>query len=405
MAASSLFALRRSTAALASTSNPFSSSSSSLLLPTSRQQQQQQQRRRKPLPSSPSSYPSSTFPPRRRIGRAVFAEDERSRSPPPAPSAKGEVEGDGEDLELGIEEEEQQEEEEEEDPEEELDRSPRARPSPKGSLSRPNGLAASAAAFAADVKAGISPEDLAAAALGARGARDLTEAQQRYAEKVAAALAARAEADARAKAERAAKFELGKALYAKGMYPQSVGALINALDAEGPFTQLGGEIQLWLGLAYSATGDEAAAVEVYKEVEASHPSPKMRRQAYDLRYIAEAPKLRVGADEKPLLPEVEAPRIGGEKDRRRAPRPPPAPRGAAAKRSRPKALEVKNVFFFYPSFSETASNGGQKTIPSGTRLARIQKRKEKEEGRRKNSRPPPPPPPPPPPTSTFFSFL
>lgn len=340
MAASSLLAVRRSTAALASTSNPISSSSSasslssSLLLSLLRQQQ----RRRKP-PLSPLPYassPSFTFRPRRRVGRAVFAEEEPSRSP----STKEEVEEeDGEDLELGIEE-------EEEEPE--LDRTPRARPSPKGSMSKPNGLAASAAAFAADVKAGVSPEDAAAAALGAREARELTEAQQKYVDKVATSLAARAEADARAKAERAAKFELGKALYAKGMYPQSVRALTNALDAEGPFTQLGGEVQLWLALAHSATGDEAAAIQVYKEVEASHPSPKMRKQAYELRYIAEAPKLRVGADEKPQLPEVEPPRIGGEKDRRRAPRPPPAPRAAAKGPSRPKTLEERFMEEYRP---------------------------------------------------------
>ena len=233
--------------------------------------------------------------------------------------------------------------EEEEELEPELDKTPRARPSPKGSLSKPNGLAASAAAFAADVRAGVSPEDAAAAALGAREAKALTEAQKKYADKVAAALAAKAEADARAKAERARKFELGKALYAKGMYPQSVRALVAALDAEGPFSQLGGEIQLWLALAHSATGDEAAAIAVYREVEASHPSPKMRKQAYELRYIAEAPKLRVGADEKPQLPEVEPPRIGGEKgDRRRAPRPPPAPMGVKPKRTRPLTLEVRD---------------------------------------------------------------
>ena len=258
---------------------------------------------------------------------AVFAEE----AEPSGPSSKKEEDND-DDLEENLEE---------ENLEPELDKTPRARPSPKGSLSKPNGLAASAAAFAADVKAGVSPEDAAAAALGAREAKALTEAQQKYADKVAAALAAKAEADARAKAEKARKFEVGKALYAKGMYPQSVRALIVALDAEGPFTQLGGEIQLWLALAHSATGNEEAAIQVYKEVESSHPSPKMRRQAYDLRYIAEAPKLRVGADEKPQLPEVEAPRIAGEKDRRRAPRPPPAPRGVAPKRTRPLTLEVR----------------------------------------------------------------
>lgn len=328
----SLLALRRSTAALASTSDPSLSSSSSF--------SRQRRRRRKqppPLPSYSSSSSSTSAPllpsPRRRTDRvvAVFAEE----AEPSGPSSKKEEDND-DDLEGDLEEN-----LEEENLEPELDKTPRARPSPKGSLSKPNGLAASAAAFAADVKAGVSPEDAAAAALGAREAKALTEAQQKYADKVAAALAAKAEADARAKAEKARKFEVGKALYAKGMYPQSVRALIVALDAEGPFTQLGGEIQLWLALAHSATGNEEAAIQVYKEVESSHPSPKMRRQAYDLRYIAEAPKLRVGADEKPQLPEVEAPRIAGEKDRRRAPRPPPAPRGVAPKRARPLTLEVR----------------------------------------------------------------
>jgi hypothetical protein len=278
---------------------------------------------------------------------AVFAEE----AEPSGPSSKKEEDND-DDLEENLEE---------ENLEPELDKTPRARPSPKGSLSKPNGLAASAAAFAADVKAGVSPEDAAAAALGAREAKALTEAQQKYADKVAAALAAKAEADARAKAEKARKFEVGKALYAKGMYPQSVRALIVALDAEGPFTQLGGEIQLWLALAHSATGNEEAAIQVYKEVESSHPSPKMRRQAYDLRYIAEAPKLRVGADEKPQLPEVEAPRIAGEKDRRRAPRPPPAPRGVAPKRTRPLTLEVR-VFFVVegPRFGKRGGKQGRK---------------------------------------------
>ena len=72
----------------------------------------------------------------------------------------------------------------------------------------------------------------------------------------------------------------------------------------------------------------------------------MRRQAYDLRYIAEAPKLRVGEDEKPLLPEVEAAADRrGEKDKRRAPRPPPAPRGACSQEDEALTLEVRLSFF------------------------------------------------------------
>lgn len=66
-------------------------------------------------------------------------------------------------------------------------------------------------------------------------------------------LAARAEELRREKAVRAAKFELGKQAYARGQYPASAELLERALDDEGPFSQLGGEIQLWLALAYQAS--------------------------------------------------------------------------------------------------------------------------------------------------------
>lgn len=36
----------------------------------------------------------------------------------------------------------------------------------------------------------------------------------------------------------------------KGQYPASVALLEKALREEGPFSQLGGEIQMWLALAY-----------------------------------------------------------------------------------------------------------------------------------------------------------
>ena len=40
----------------------------------------------------------------------------------------------------------------------------------------------------------------------------------------------------------------------RGQYPASARLLEQALNEEGPFTQLGGEIQLWLALAYQASG-------------------------------------------------------------------------------------------------------------------------------------------------------
>ena len=53
--------------------------------------------------------------------------------------------------------------------------------------------------------------------------------------------------------EQAAKnkqFALGKLAYGRGLYPESVRLFEIALDKEGPFSKLGGEIQLWQALAY-----------------------------------------------------------------------------------------------------------------------------------------------------------
>lgn len=41
---------------------------------------------------------------------------------------------------------------------------------------------------------------------------------------------------------------------------------------------------------------------VYLELEAGHPLPSVRRQAADLRYILEAPKLPLGPDERVEIP-------------------------------------------------------------------------------------------------------
>ena len=58
---------------------------------------------------------------------------------------------------------------------------------------------------------------------------------------------------ARAKAaelERSREFSVGKYAYERGRYQDAVVALEEALNKEGPFSQLGGDIQMWLALAY-----------------------------------------------------------------------------------------------------------------------------------------------------------
>lgn len=44
---------------------------------------------------------------------------------------------------------------------------------------------------------------------------------------------------------------------------------------------------------------------MYKALENTHPNPSIKRQAANLRYILEAPKLKLGPDERVSLPLLE----------------------------------------------------------------------------------------------------
>ena len=59
-----------------------------------------------------------------------------------------------------------------------------------------------------------------------------------------------AELQRREQAAKSKQFSLGKLAYGKGLYPESARLFEVALDKEGPFSKLGGEIQLWQALAY-----------------------------------------------------------------------------------------------------------------------------------------------------------
>lgn len=148
----------------------------------------------------------------------------------------------------------------------------------------------------------MDEDDLVARQLGMDDPSQMSELQDKYKEKIKAKLETRAEELKKEREARARKFAQGKVAYERGQYPSSVTLLEAALNEEGPFTQLGGEIQMWLALAYQACGREEDCIEMYKSIEKSHPLPAIRRQAADLRYIMEAPKLQLGEDEKVKIP-------------------------------------------------------------------------------------------------------
>ena len=60
----------------------------------------------------------------------------------------------------------------------------------------------------------------------------------------------------------------------------------------------------WL-LDVQACGQRKECIQVYKDLENSHPMPAVRRQAADIRYILEAPKLQLSPDEYVKIPILE----------------------------------------------------------------------------------------------------
>ncbi|KXZ52800.1 hypothetical protein GPECTOR_8g187 [Gonium pectorale] len=157
---------------------------------------------------------------------------------------------------------------------------------------------------------GFEEDELLALELGVGSLAGLTEAQKVYKDKIKEKLAKRAAElkaeDEELKERLARNLELGKRAYECGEYPASVRLLEQAVRDVGAETALGGEAQLWLGLAYQACGREKDAIELYKYIEDNHPNRKVRKQAIDLRYILEAPKLELSDDERVKIPLIQS---------------------------------------------------------------------------------------------------
>ena len=64
------------------------------------------------------------------------------------------------------------------------------------------------------------------------------------------------------KEKQSRNFAAGKYLYERGEYAEAVQRLETAVKDTGTESSLGGEVQLWLALAYQAVGREAEAGEV-----------------------------------------------------------------------------------------------------------------------------------------------
>lgn len=70
----------------------------------------------------------------------------------------------------------------------------------------------------------------------------------------------------------------------------------------GMTSKLGGDIQIQLALAMQANRKEEECISMFRHLEETHPVRAIQRQAANLRFIMEAPKLEIGDDEKVQVP-------------------------------------------------------------------------------------------------------
>ncbi|PUZ69584.1 hypothetical protein GQ55_2G121600 [Panicum hallii var. hallii] len=130
------------------------------------------------------------------------------------------------------------------------------------------------------------------------------ESEEEKRERVRRELQKVAQEQAERRATAKQMFELGQKAYGRGMYGRSIEFLEAALTIIRPSSLLGGEIQIWLAMAYEANRRHKDCIALYKELESSHPMINIRRQAAELRYILEAPKLKISNDEVVSIPQI-----------------------------------------------------------------------------------------------------
>ncbi|KAK3041855.1 hypothetical protein RJ639_000371 [Escallonia herrerae] len=135
---------------------------------------------------------------------------------------------------------------------------------------------------------------------GGEGGGEETEEQKRMRVRKELEKVAKEQAERRKTAQ--LMFDLGQKAYGKGMYGRAIEFLEGALTIIPRPTVFGGEIQIWLAMAYEANNRHADCIDLYRQLENNHPSVSIRRQAAELRYILQAPKLKISQEEMVTIP-------------------------------------------------------------------------------------------------------
>lgn len=130
--------------------------------------------------------------------------------------------------------------------------------------------------------------------------KEETEEEKRMRVKKELEKVAKEQAERRATAQ--LMFDLGQKAYGRGMYGRAIEFLEGALTIIPRPTLFGGEICIWLAMAYEANNRHKDCIALYQQLEKTHPCISIQRQAAELRYILQAPKLKISQEEMVTIP-------------------------------------------------------------------------------------------------------
>ena len=99
-------------------------------------------------------------------------------------------------------------------------------------------------------------------------------------------------------------YEQAQRQYEKGRYRRTLELSEEALQNLRAGSLEGGRVLIFKAMALDALGSETEAAAVYKELEETHPLTTIRKQAEELLYILEAPRLQVSPEERVSIPDM-----------------------------------------------------------------------------------------------------
>jgi tetratricopeptide (TPR) repeat protein len=98
-------------------------------------------------------------------------------------------------------------------------------------------------------------------------------------------------------------FSVGQAQFAGGRYRDATEAFQSAIAQTDPNSNLGGDIQLWLVMAYEALDLREEARTLCRQLH-THPFRAVRAESKRVQYILEAPKLSTRSEWITSIPDL-----------------------------------------------------------------------------------------------------